>query len=50
VEDATTVGAGTAEQHTYTEIIREKIAKKGISVVFVEGECPKDAVFQKIRI
>jgi indolepyruvate ferredoxin oxidoreductase alpha subunit len=50
VEDVTAIDAETADRQAYSRLIREKIAKKGISVVFVEGKCPEGAVFQKIKI
>lgn len=48
VEDVITIDAGTADRDTYAGIIRGKIARQGVSVVFVEGECPPGATFQKI--
>lgn len=49
VADVITVDAKSATRDVYTTIINEKIAKKGVSVVFLDGTCPEDASFQIIK-
>ncbi|RZN14938.1 MAG: indolepyruvate ferredoxin oxidoreductase subunit alpha [Methanosarcinales archaeon] len=50
VKDVITVDAKSATRDIYTTIINEKIVKKGVSVVFLDGACPKDASFQVIKL
>lgn len=50
VKNVTLVEAENTDQKAYTRIINEKLGEKGVSVVFIEGTCPKGEKFQKIKI